>query len=433
MKSRHLQGFAALAALSVLAGCAAMRGDDDAGDRYGNDRYGSDRYRRERRSRDEYRTDIAPTTRSFDGGDERTADGSSNVSSSVVPGPTSVIQSPTHTPDWVRSGTTATAATAGVTSGTRTDGTAADGTVADGADGTVADGSRQPGMQNGDRNGTGGGAGGNGFENGGRDGTDTGTGFGTGVGTGDRSGAGTETGVGAGARTGAGLPADGGGAGRGTQPGTRSTDTTTTPAAGTSTKEAGGNRVANVAPDFTLRDTNGQEHRLSEHAGKVVVLEWTNPACPFVKRHYENGAMQALQKRYTGQGVVWLAVSSVGEGTEGFRTNDAWNTSIRDNGSSASAVLLDPKGEVGRLYGAKTTPHVFVVAQDGRIAYQGAVDDKATTESDKAEGARNYLTEALDAVLSGKPVPLGETTPYGCPIRFAADAGAAGTRNGTDK
>lgn len=399
MKRSHVKGAATFAALSLVAGCAAFRGEDDES-RYGRGRGGQ-----------EFRADVAPTTRMQDRGrtyssyDERSTYRASS-SGHVVPGPTSVIPSSSTTPDWVRanqgtattdtSGTTGSGFGTGTTGGARDTGTTSGTGFGNGTTGTAGNGRGTGTTENGVRG----------------DGRGTGSGTGLGAGVGTTQSGGPQRGT----------------AGAGAQPGTR---TDTTVGAGTNSTKSGA-VASTIAPDFSLRDTNGQEHRLSEHTGKVVVLEWTNPACPFVKRHYGSGAMQALQKRYTGQGVVWLAVNSAQEGSEGFLTNDAWNTSIRDNGTAATAVLLDPKGEVGRLFGARTTPHVFVVAQDGRIAYQGAVDDKATSESDEAQGARNYLTEALDALLAGKPVPLSETTPYGCPVKFTNDAGTTPTPDATN-
>jgi len=173
-----------------------------------------------------------------------------------------------------------------------------------------------------------------------------------------------------------------------------------------------------AAPDFSLRDTRDTTHSLSEQAGKVVVLEWTNPDCPFVKKHYGPGNMQALQERYTGQGVVWYSICSSAPGKQGHYAPDAWHGILDGQKSRATALLLDPDGAVGRAYGAKTTPHLFVIAADGTVAYNGAIDDTVSTNPDDIPGARPLLAEALDAVLAGNPVAEPRTTPYGCSVKY---------------
>lgn len=176
--------------------------------------------------------------------------------------------------------------------------------------------------------------------------------------------------------------------------------------------------VGSPAPDFTLSDTQGAAHRLADLAGKPVVLEWTNPDCPFVKKHYGSKNMQGLQAKYVAQGVTWLTVSSSAPGKQGYYGADDWNRIRTDQGSAATALLLDPDGQVGLAYGAKTTPHLFVIDAAGTLVYDGAIDDKPSTDVADIPGARPYLAEALDAVLAGGPVPTAKTTPYGCSVKY---------------
>ncbi len=172
------------------------------------------------------------------------------------------------------------------------------------------------------------------------------------------------------------------------------------------------------APDFTLPDTHGQPRSLSGFEGRVVVLEWINPDCPFVKKHYRSGNMQKLQEQFTARGVVWLAICSSAPGKQGHYPAAEWNTLLEETGSRATALLLDPDGTVGLAYGAKTTPHLFVIQADGRVAYNGAIDDKPSVNPDDIPGARPHLAEALEAVLAGEPVPVARTTPYGCSVKY---------------
>ncbi len=176
--------------------------------------------------------------------------------------------------------------------------------------------------------------------------------------------------------------------------------------------------VGAPAPSFTLTDTKGAAHALADFAGKPVVLEWTNPDCPFVKKHYGAKNMQALQAKYVAQGVVWLSVCSSASGKQGHYPADEWNRILAEQGSAATALLLDPDGQVGRAYGAKTTPHLFVVDAAGTLVYDGAIDDNPSTDSADIPGARAYVSEALDAVLAGAPVPVAQTKPYGCSVKY---------------
>lgn len=174
------------------------------------------------------------------------------------------------------------------------------------------------------------------------------------------------------------------------------------------------------APSFSLVDATGKSRSLSEFAGKTVVLEWTNHECPFVKKHYETGNMQTLQKTAAGDGVVWLSIVSSAAGKQGYVDGAKALELTKTRAAAPAAVLLDPKGEVGKLFGAKTTPHMYVINAKGEIAYQGAIDDNPAREPETVKTARNYVTEALAAVKAGKAAPVAATQPYGCTIKYAS-------------
>lgn len=172
------------------------------------------------------------------------------------------------------------------------------------------------------------------------------------------------------------------------------------------------------APDFKLEGVSGKSVTLSSFKGKVVVVEWLNHGCPFVRKHYDSQNMQTLQRKYTKEGVVWLSVISSAEGKQGHVTAGEGLADKTKNQSVATDVLLDPKGTVGQLYGAKTTPHMFVIAKDGTLAYQGAIDDKADADKESVKGARNYVAEAVDALMAGKKVAVASTKSYGCSVKY---------------
>lgn len=176
--------------------------------------------------------------------------------------------------------------------------------------------------------------------------------------------------------------------------------------------------VGQLAPAFTLTDSQGKPRSLGEFKGKVVVLEWVNPDCPFVQKHYGSGNMQSLQKTYTAKGVTWLSVNSSAPGKQGHLTPATAGAFVKAQSAAPSALLLDPKGEVGHAYGAKTTPHMYVIDPQGKLVYAGAIDDKPSTDPDDIPGARNYVSEGLDAVLAGKPVAVASTTAYGCSVKY---------------
>ena len=176
------------------------------------------------------------------------------------------------------------------------------------------------------------------------------------------------------------------------------------------------------APDFTLVDTNGDEHTLSEYQGQTVVLEWLNYQCPFVGKHYGSGNMQALQERFTNDGVVWLAVVSSAPGEQGYHEPAEMNAQTAERGGHQTATLLDPTGEIGRRYDAQTTPHMFVIDEAGTIVYNGAIDDTPTTDQADVETATNYVVPAIAAARAGEPADPSRTQPYGCSVKYAADA-----------
>ncbi len=184
--------------------------------------------------------------------------------------------------------------------------------------------------------------------------------------------------------------------------------------AGCSAVNAGGPTAGSPAPNFTASDNNGKCHSLSDFKGKFVVLEWYNPECPFVKAHYDNGAMQKLQKAYTQKGVVWLLVNSSADGKQGHLTKATANPTLKAKGANATALLFDHDGKIGKLYGAKTTPHMYVIDPRGNLIYSGAIDD---AQSDK-KGV-NYVQAALDAAMGGKPVAVATTRSYGCSVKYA--------------
>ena len=179
-----------------------------------------------------------------------------------------------------------------------------------------------------------------------------------------------------------------------------------------------GVEVGKPAPDFTLTGCDGQSVSLADHKGKVVVLEWVNHGCPFVVKHYDSGNMQKLQKDATGKGVVWLSICSSAPGKQGHMSAADASKACEKKGAAATAYLLDESGEVGRLYGAKRTPEMYVIDANGILVYHGAIDDKKSTDPKDIEGATNHITATLDEVLAGKPVSLPKTEAYGCSVKY---------------
>jgi peroxiredoxin len=176
--------------------------------------------------------------------------------------------------------------------------------------------------------------------------------------------------------------------------------------------------VGSVAPDFSLTDAKGKTHALSQFKGKYIVLEWFNPQCPFVKKHYGSGNMQKLQQEYTGKGVVWLSIDSSAPGTDGSLTGEEAEKITTAWKAHQTAFLLDPEGKAGRAYGAKNTPHMFVINPEGKIVYEGAIDSKRTPNPADIPNSTNYVKVALDESMSGKPVTTANTQPYGCSVKY---------------
>jgi hypothetical protein len=172
------------------------------------------------------------------------------------------------------------------------------------------------------------------------------------------------------------------------------------------------------APDFRAVDTAGNEHSLADFAGSTLVLEWTNHDCPFVKKHYGSGNMQALQKRYTAEDVVWLTVISSAPGKQGHVSAAEADRLTETRGAAPTAVLLDPEGTMGRAYDARVTPHMYVIDAEGTLVYMGGIDSIPSADPGDIPGAVPYVVNALDAVLSGKPVPDAVTRAYGCTVKY---------------
>jgi peroxiredoxin len=177
-------------------------------------------------------------------------------------------------------------------------------------------------------------------------------------------------------------------------------------------------QVGKAAPDFSLPAADGKTVDLKQYKGKLVVLEWFNHGCPFVKKHYNSGNMQALQKEFTGKGVVWLSICSSAKGKQGFGTAAEHLDEAKTAKAAATEILIDADGKVGRMYGAKTTPDMYVIDKKGELVYSGAIDDKNDTEVDSIKGAKNYVKEALDNLLDGKKVATTETKSYGCSVKY---------------
>jgi peroxiredoxin len=177
-------------------------------------------------------------------------------------------------------------------------------------------------------------------------------------------------------------------------------------------------RVGSQAPEFTATDSNGQTHSLAEYHGKYVVLEWHNQGCPYTRKHYVSGNMQNLQKEWTAKGVVWFTVISSAPGTQGYVTPSQENAYLAQMHAAPTAVLLDSDGKVGRLYNAKTTPQMFVIDPQGKLIYDGAIDDKPTPDPEDIRGADNYVSDALTAAMAGKPVATPYSRSYGCSVKY---------------
>ena len=173
-----------------------------------------------------------------------------------------------------------------------------------------------------------------------------------------------------------------------------------------------------AAPAFSVQDASGATRTLAEFAGRTLVLEWTNHGCPYVQKHYRAGNMQALQREATENGVVWLQVISSAPRQQGHLDGAGALARVQTDGAHPTATLLDPTGAMGHAYGARNTPHMFIIGADGRLLYQGAIDDRPSARPSTLEGAHNYVRAALADIAAGRAVAVAETTPYGCSVKY---------------
>jgi peroxiredoxin len=178
-------------------------------------------------------------------------------------------------------------------------------------------------------------------------------------------------------------------------------------------------KVGDAAPGFTVSATTGKSVSLADQRGKLVILEWTNHDCPYVRKHYETGNMQSLQRETTAQGVVWLTLISSSPGTQGYVTPKQADDLTVTRKANPTSVLLDPTGAVGKTYGATNTPHMYLIDKNGLLLYAGAIDDRPTTRRADVQGAHNYVRAALEDVAAGRAVQTSVTRAYGCTVKYA--------------
>jgi len=178
-------------------------------------------------------------------------------------------------------------------------------------------------------------------------------------------------------------------------------------------------KVGAPAPVFSLPDANGKTHSLGQYKGKYVVLEWFNPGCPFVQKHYKSDNMQALQKQFTGKGVAWLTIDSSAPGAQGYLTAEEGKKQMSEWSMGSTALLLDPEGKVGHEYHANNTPHMVVVNPEGKVIYEGAIDSTPSINPDDIKSSTNYVKVALEESMAGKPVSTAQTKAYGCSVKYA--------------
>jgi peroxiredoxin len=176
--------------------------------------------------------------------------------------------------------------------------------------------------------------------------------------------------------------------------------------------------VGQPAPDFTAPDLQGKPVKLSDYRGKFVVLEWTNPECPYVRRHYDSGNMPELQKEFGAKEVVWLTVNSTNQSSSEFKTPQEMAKWMAQKGAAPKATLIDKDSKVGKLFSARTTPHMYIVDPQGRLIYAGAIDDKRWASVETTKQAKNHVRAALGEALAGKPVSVSATSPYGCTVKY---------------
>ena len=176
--------------------------------------------------------------------------------------------------------------------------------------------------------------------------------------------------------------------------------------------------VGQPAPSFALRDTNGKTVNLSDYKGKTVVLEWHNPECPFVRKHYDSANMQSLQSKYTRDGVVWLSINSTEPAHQEYKTAEVINAWLKSGNAHPTAYLLDGSGATGKTYGAKTTPHMYIISSQGTLVYAGGIDDKRSANIADIKTATNFVAAALDELKAGENVSIPTSTPYGCSVKY---------------
>lgn len=176
--------------------------------------------------------------------------------------------------------------------------------------------------------------------------------------------------------------------------------------------------IGQSAPDFSVKNTKGETVALADFKDKVVVLEWVNYGCPFVKKHYESGNMPALQEKYAAKGVVWLTVNSSAEGKQGYHAPAEMAEIATKHGNKASHFLMDTDGKMGKAYDAKVTPHLYIIHKDGKLIYDGAIDSNPSARKEDVATADKWFADALDAVLAGKDVSNAKTKPYGCGVKY---------------
>ena len=184
------------------------------------------------------------------------------------------------------------------------------------------------------------------------------------------------------------------------------------------TKAGAAMQVGEPAPGVTGIDTRGNSHKLSDYRGKRVILEWTNHDCPYVRKHYSSGNMQKQQQAATGEGAVWLSIISSAPGKQGHVTPAQADALTVQRNAAPSAVILDETGDIGRLYGAKTTPHMYIIDTDGKLAYMGGIDSIASSDPADIEKAVQFVPAALAKMMNGEPIASSVTRPYGCSVKY---------------
>ncbi|MFN3782003.1 MAG: thioredoxin family protein [Candidatus Kapaibacteriota bacterium] len=177
-------------------------------------------------------------------------------------------------------------------------------------------------------------------------------------------------------------------------------------------------KIDQKAPEFTLQDYTGMDVILSDYSGKIIVLEWINFDCPYVQKHYQSGNIPKMQEEYTKKGVIWLSICSSAPGKQGNLPAGEIRKRIKGHNAKMTFYLIDSEGKVGKMYGAKTTPHFFIINKDGVLVYAGGIDDKPSTDAEDIKTARNYVREALDSLLVGSNPPVKTTKPYGCSVKY---------------